>query len=71
VRIELRRDAGGIEIEVIDDGVGRQESTAGGNGLRGMRERAAALGGEVSAMPVSPHGWRVRASLPIRAERLA
>ena len=33
-------------------------------GLTGMRERAAALGGEVTAGP-TPTGWRVRCRLPL------
>ncbi len=70
VRIELRRDATGLEIDIIDDGVGAPVRTPdglgglGGNGLAGMRERAAALGGELSARPALPHGWHVRARLP-------
>ena len=41
-----------------------REATSG-NGLRGMRERAAAVGGSVDAGRVAGGGWRVRASLPI------
>jgi len=36
-----------------------------GNGVRGMTERAAALGGTLEAAPVETGGWRVRAQLPI------
>jgi len=39
--------------------------TGGGNGIPGMRERAAALGGELSAGPVDGRGFRVLASLPV------
>jgi signal transduction histidine kinase len=65
VSIQLRRDAAGLEIEVTDDGTGSSDHSAPGNGMRGMRERAAALGGEVTATPARPHGWRVHARLPI------
>lgn len=68
VSIELRRDRSGIDIEIVDDGVGTAEPSRGGNGLRGMHERALALGGEVVAVPVLPHGWRVQARLPARAQ---
>jgi signal transduction histidine kinase len=37
----------------------------GGQGLAGMRERVAGLGGEISAGPAGDHpGWRVRARIP-------
>ncbi|WP_344790617.1 sensor histidine kinase [Gryllotalpicola daejeonensis] len=42
---------------------GRSDASAGGSGLRGMRERAKAAGGFVSAGP-SPVGWRVELVLP-------
>jgi signal transduction histidine kinase len=39
--------------------------TGGGYGLRGMRERAAPLGGTLTAGP-TPDGWRVALHLPLR-----
>ncbi|MFB4311795.1 sensor histidine kinase [Actinomadura sp. GTD37] len=39
----------------------------GGHGLLGMRERAAALGGELTARPTSEGGFAVAATLPVRA----
>ena len=36
-----------------------------GNGLRGMRERAAAVGGSVDVGRCAGGGWQIRASLPI------
>jgi signal transduction histidine kinase len=59
VRIEYRD---GIDIEVLDDGVGG--SAEPGNGIVGMRERAGALGGSVVAGPRSGGGFRVAAHLP-------
>jgi signal transduction histidine kinase len=53
----------GVDIEVTDDGVGGP--TVDGNGLRGMRERAAALGGTVEAGPRDAGGFRVAAHLPV------
>ena len=35
-----------------------------GNGLSGLRERAAAAGGGVDAGPVQPTGWRLRVWVP-------
>ena len=52
----------GIDIEVIDDGVGGSRSA--GNGIVGMRERAGALGRTVDAGPRPGGGFRVAAHLP-------
>jgi two-component system, NarL family, sensor histidine kinase DesK len=50
------------DVEITDDGQG---STAPpGNGLSGLRERAAAAGGGVDAGPVPSGGWRLRVWLP-------
>ncbi len=46
------------EVEIRDDGVGGRPSC--GNGLGGLRERAAASGGIVEAGPLGPRGWRLR-----------
>ena len=49
-------------VEIIDDGHG--SAAAPGNGLSGLRERAAAAGGGVDAGPVQPTGWRLRVWVP-------
>jgi signal transduction histidine kinase len=57
-----------VEVTVLDDGGGAP--AADGHGIRGMRERATAVGGEVSAGPRDDApGWQVRATLPVRRER--
>jgi signal transduction histidine kinase len=38
---------------------------AGGYGVAGMRERAAAFGGELVAGPTGAAGWRVTARVPV------
>jgi len=50
-------------VEVVDDGVGGDATP--GNGIAGMRERAAALGGTVEAGPRDGGGFRVVAHLPV------
>jgi two-component system, NarL family, sensor histidine kinase DesK len=52
-------------VEIVDDGVG--EAGPPGNGLAGLRERVAALGGVLDAGPRQPNGWRLRVSLTPQA----
>jgi signal transduction histidine kinase len=55
-----------LTVQVDDDGRGPAgNGTAQRNGIRGMRERAAALGGELAAGPRPGGGFRVRARLPL------
>jgi signal transduction histidine kinase len=54
----------GVTVEVTDDGVGG--AAVPGNGIAGMRERAGALGGTVTAGPRPGGGFRVVAHLPDR-----
>jgi signal transduction histidine kinase len=60
-----------LVVTVEDDGaalvpVGGPVRPGSGNGLRGMRERAAALGGRLDAGRQPDGTWRVRAELPLR-----
>jgi signal transduction histidine kinase len=66
--VRVRRLDGAVTIEIDDDGHGAHAGTAIGNGVRGMRERAVALGGTLEAAPGRSGGWRVRASLPLPAQ---
>ncbi|WP_017594404.1 sensor histidine kinase [Nocardiopsis potens] len=64
VRVAVGYAPGELAVEVADDGSGGAEPPAEGNGLRGMRERAAALGGRITAGPRPGGGFLVRAELP-------
>ncbi|OCA93871.1 sensor histidine kinase [Actinobaculum suis] len=44
-------------------------NSAGGNGIIGMRERAAAFGGTLMAGPLGDYGWRVQAHLPTPGQK--
>jgi len=67
VRVEI--DDCAVVIEVTDDGPKRTTAfPAGGQGVRGMRERAAALGGSCEAGTVNGAGWRVRARIPLAGQ---
>jgi two-component system sensor histidine kinase DesK len=50
-------------IDIVDDGVGSPTDTASGNGLRGLAERLAAVGGWIDAGPTPTGGYRLRAEV--------
>jgi signal transduction histidine kinase len=65
-----------LMLEVTDDGAGGAasgggEQLVGGNGIIGMRERAAMYGGEVQAAPLPGRGFRVTARFPLADTELA
>ncbi|MEJ5945214.1 histidine kinase [Pseudokineococcus basanitobsidens] len=72
-QVRLRWLDGVVEVEVLDDGrgAGAPPGPPGGQGLVGMRERAALVGGRVDAGPARGGGWRVRALLPDDAPPVA
>lgn len=53
-----------LDVIVEDDGTASSGAPAG-FGIRGMRERVHALGGDITAGPTVGGGWRVRARLPL------
>jgi signal transduction histidine kinase len=65
VDVEVRYGDGGLRLVVRDNGPGPQRTTPpGGHGLPGMRERAAAVGGELRAGAANVGGFLVEARLP-------
>jgi signal transduction histidine kinase len=71
VSVVVRADDDVLTIAVADDGAGRPATTTtgAGTGVRGMRERAEALGGTLHAGPGEQGGWRVEATLPLARAR--
>ncbi len=64
--VVVRADDDMLTIVVADDGTGGDPATAGaGAGVRGMRERAEALGGTLHAGRDPNGGWRVESALPL------
>lgn len=69
-----RRDTD-VLVEIVDNGSARHASAArrssiegSGNGLVGMRERVAVLGGVLEAGRRTDGGWTVRAELPVNPQ---
>src|SRR5205807_7835744 len=61
-----------LELEVEDDGEGQgSPGTESGHGLIGMRERVELYGGQLKTASIEAGGYRIRAKLPLRDERMA
>ena len=66
VWLRLRLDAGALLITIEDHGRGFDPAaTTGGDGLRNLRERLAALGGDCRIDSIDGAGTRVHLSLPL------
>src|SRR5262249_20336802 len=64
VAVTLRYAPGAPEIDIPDDGPGGTGGTDG-HGIVGMRERAAMVGGTLTAGPADGGGFVVHAQLPL------
>lgn len=72
VTVTISEQADRLTLTVSDDGVGVQTPAAPGHmGLRGMQERAAAIGGSCSIETRQGHGTVVHATLPRHPDRNA
>ena len=67
VRVSVRYHDDEIELEVLDDGAGTGKGGGSGQGLIGMRERAALYGGTLKSGKREGGGYYVHARLPLGA----
>lgn len=71
-RVELRREASGLILEIEDDGKGfdSRDNAANGRdsalGLNGIRERIRMLGGTVDLRSAPGEGTKLKAEIPFR-----
>jgi signal transduction histidine kinase len=63
--VRVRASKNALDLEITDDGCSDTAAAHPGLGLRGMAERAAALGGRLDVGPRDEGGWRVHATLPL------
>jgi two-component system, NarL family, sensor histidine kinase UhpB len=64
-RLELRPVSGGVELEVVDDGLGFEPARVPeGAGIRGMRERALLAGARLEVVSAAGVGTRVTLRVP-------
>lgn len=70
VILRLHREDENIRLSIEDNGKGlppEDEVTRSSLGMVGMRARARQCGGELTVTPVEPHGLRIEALVPARA----
>jgi signal transduction histidine kinase len=64
--VHIRYEPDAIQLEVVDDGRGpAQDQTQGGQGIIGMRERAALVGGALRVGRAPGGGFAVDARIPL------
>jgi signal transduction histidine kinase len=69
IDVELHFADDALLLRIRDNGPGpASDAPAGGNGLLGMRERAAAVGGSLRMGAAATGGFLVEASLPVKAD---
>jgi signal transduction histidine kinase len=68
VTVTLGTEGGELVAEVSDDGRGFGPEAESGGGSRSMRERTAALGGELRIESEPEHGTRVLLRVPLPRE---
>jgi signal transduction histidine kinase len=73
VRIEVHGGPDGVEVAVVDDGIGIRGTPVrrpGHRGLASMRHRAEVSGGWLRVEPGRPTGTTVRFAIPVTTAEL-
>lgn len=68
VRIQADREGGTLVCQVADDGIGFETAASNGHaglGLKGMRERLNAVGGQLQVFSLPGDGTRIRLQVPV------
>jgi len=68
IQVEVRAQAGAIEVSVADTGVGMSETAAPGTGLNNLRERLRAFFGDAAQLQMldePPHGLKAMIAFPL------
>ncbi|GAA3230483.1 sensor histidine kinase [Actinocorallia longicatena] len=63
--LSLSADGRDAVLKIVNDGAGRPADGDGGSGLAGLRERVAAVGGELRTGPSGPGTFQVLATVPL------
>jgi two-component system sensor histidine kinase UhpB len=69
VELVLRGDDRKLSLRIVDDGRGMPDEAVEGSGIRGMRERAVALGADLAVDSSAEGGVAVQLSVPLSRER--
>ncbi len=64
LKVGVSRSPGLVHVAFVDDGIGGADP-ANGSGLRGLKDRVEALGGQLSITSPAGGGTRLEATLPI------
>jgi signal transduction histidine kinase len=67
--VDIAYDQDSVSVCVSDQGRGSTRDLTAGHGLVSMAQRAALLGGEVTAAPTPEGGFQVKAVLPVEGHR--
>jgi PAS domain S-box-containing protein len=67
VEVSMNCDGHALMLEIRDDGIGGASMEAAGTGLKGMADRASALGGRLTIVSPKRGGTCVRAVIPLDA----